>query len=55
MARVFNLGVGMVVVVAPDDAYRAIDVLRGHGHAARQIGTVTAGAGQVRLVPAAPT
>jgi phosphoribosylformylglycinamidine cyclo-ligase len=53
MERVFNLGVGMVVVVAPDDAYRAIDVLRGQGHAARQIGSVAPGAGQVRLLPAA--
>jgi phosphoribosylformylglycinamidine cyclo-ligase len=53
MERVFNLGVGMVVVVAPDDAYRAIDVLRGQGHAARQIGAVAPGTGQVRLLRAA--
>ncbi len=50
MEKVFNLGVGMIVVVPADDAYRAIDVLRGQGHAARQIGVVEAGAGDVRLV-----
>jgi phosphoribosylformylglycinamidine cyclo-ligase len=53
MAKVFNLGIGMVVVVPSDDAHRAIDVLRGHGHAARQIGVVEQGAGLVRLVTAA--
>jgi phosphoribosylformylglycinamidine cyclo-ligase len=52
MEKVFNLGVGMVVIVPADDAYRAIDVLRGQGHAARQVGVVEAGAGNVRLVRA---
>jgi phosphoribosylformylglycinamidine cyclo-ligase len=50
MQKVFNLGVGMILVVPADDAYRAIDVLRGHGHAARQIGAVEPGSGQVRIV-----
>jgi phosphoribosylformylglycinamidine cyclo-ligase len=50
MAKVFNLGIGMVVVVPPADAYRAIDVLRSHGHAAREIGVVEPGHGRVRLV-----
>jgi phosphoribosylformylglycinamidine cyclo-ligase len=50
MERVFNLGVGMILVVPPEDAYRAIDVLRAQGHAARQIGTVEAGDRQVRVV-----
>ena len=40
MEKVFNLGVGMILVVPADDVYRAIDVLRGQGHAARQIGVV---------------
>jgi phosphoribosylformylglycinamidine cyclo-ligase len=53
MAKVFNLGIGMVVVVPSDDAHRSIDLLRGHGHAARQIGLVEEGAGRVRLVTAA--
>jgi phosphoribosylformylglycinamidine cyclo-ligase len=50
MAKVFNLGVGMIVVVSADDTYRTIDLLRGQGHAARQIGTVEEGTGQVRIV-----
>jgi phosphoribosylformylglycinamidine cyclo-ligase len=50
MARVFNLGIGMVVVVAEDDAFRAIDVLRSHDHKARVIGRVERGDGAVRLV-----
>ncbi|MDP9070805.1 MAG: phosphoribosylformylglycinamidine cyclo-ligase [Actinomycetota bacterium] len=49
MARVFNLGVGMVVAVAPDDAFRAIDLLRERGHRAVQIGEVVPGRGEVRL------
>ena len=38
MARVFNLGLGMVVVVPPDDVSRALVVLRGAGHAAAEVG-----------------
>jgi len=49
MARVFNLGIGMVVAVAPDDAFRAIDLLRERGHRAVQIGEVAEGRGEVRL------
>jgi phosphoribosylformylglycinamidine cyclo-ligase len=49
MAAVFNLGIGMVLVVPPADAFRTIDVLRSHGHAAREIGTVTRGGGTVRF------
>jgi phosphoribosylformylglycinamidine cyclo-ligase len=44
MARVFNLGLGMVVVVPPGDASRTLALLRGAGHAAAEVG---------RLVPAA--
>ena len=40
MARVFNLGIGMVLVVTPDEADRAIEVLTSHGHEARVIGEV---------------
>lgn len=50
MARVFNLGIGMVLVVPADDAHRTIDVLRTNGHNARRIGTVEPGQGRVRLV-----
>jgi phosphoribosylformylglycinamidine cyclo-ligase len=44
MARAFNLGLGMVVVVPPGDAGRTLALLRGAGHAAAEVG---------RLVPAA--
>ena len=50
MGRVFNLGVGMIAVVSEGDAYAAIDVLRGHGHRASEIGRVVEGEGDVRLV-----
>lgn len=51
MYRVFNMGIGMVLVVAPDDLYRAIDVLRAAGHAAREIGVVREGSARVHLEP----
>jgi phosphoribosylformylglycinamidine cyclo-ligase len=38
MARVFNLGLGMVVIVPPDDASRTLAVLRRAGHAAVEVG-----------------
>ncbi len=49
MRKVFNLGIGMVVVVPPADAYKALDVLRAKGHRAVQIGEVVKGDGQVRF------
>jgi len=47
MEQVFNLGIGMVVVVGAGDAYRALDVLRQHGHLAHQIGVLEPGSGRV--------
>ncbi len=49
MAKVFNLGLGMIVVVPESEASRAQDVLRTHGHRAIQVGTITDGHGEVRL------
>ncbi len=50
MARVFNLGIGMVVAVpAGREAFSALDVLRGQGHRAVEIGRVAPGHGRVRL------
>ncbi len=50
MARVFNLGVGMVVVVPPGrDVFSALDVLRAAGHRAVEIGVVVDGQGRVAL------
>jgi phosphoribosylformylglycinamidine cyclo-ligase len=42
MARVFNLGLGMVVVVPADDVSRALDLLSEAGHPAAEIGRLTA-------------
>jgi phosphoribosylformylglycinamidine cyclo-ligase len=49
MRKVFNLGIGMVVVVAPEEAHRTLDVLRTSGHRAVQIGEVRGGNGVVRF------
>ncbi len=49
MASTFNLGLGMIVVVPPADAYKAIDVLRAAGHRAVQVGEVVDGAGEVQI------
>jgi phosphoribosylformylglycinamidine cyclo-ligase len=49
MARVFNLGIGMIVVVAADDSHRALDVLRANGHRAVEIGEIRRGEGRVEL------
>ena len=47
----FNLGIGMVVVVPADDGYRALDVLRAHGHRPLEIGQIVPGQGLVHLGP----
>jgi phosphoribosylformylglycinamidine cyclo-ligase len=50
MAKVFNLGIGMVVAVASGkDEFTALDVLRDKGQRAVRIGMVTAGKGRVHL------
>jgi phosphoribosylformylglycinamidine cyclo-ligase len=49
MSKVFNLGIGMIAVVAPRDVYRAHDLLRDAGHDSVDIGEVVEGEGQVRL------
>ena len=48
MAKVFNMGIGMIAVVPADEVYAALDVLRTAGHRAVQIGTVEPGHGHVR-------
>ena len=50
MERVFNLGIGMVAVVGPDDVFRAQDVLRSHGVGSVEIGEITEGEGTVQLI-----
>jgi len=49
MAAVFNLGIGMVDVVPPDDVMRAHDVLRSHGVPSVEIGEIVRGEGAVQL------
>ena len=50
MRKVFNMGIGMVAVVAAGDAHRALDVLRTAGHRASVIGEITPGAGAVNYI-----
>jgi phosphoribosylformylglycinamidine cyclo-ligase len=50
MARVFNMGIGMVAIVAAGDVFRAVDTLRGAGlEGAVEIGEIVAGEGAVRM------
>ena len=50
MSRVFNMGVGMIVVVPVSESFKALDVLRAAGHRAVTIGRIVEGDGSVRLV-----
>jgi phosphoribosylformylglycinamidine cyclo-ligase len=50
MAKVFNMGIGMVVVVPEADAQKALDVARTGGHRAVEIGRIVPGDGTVQLV-----
>jgi phosphoribosylformylglycinamidine cyclo-ligase len=43
MEHVFNLGLGMLVVVDASDAHRALDAIRSSGHDAWQVGEITEG------------
>ncbi len=54
MAKVFNMGLGMIVAVPANAALKALDVLRAAGHRATEVGEVLAGSGEVRLVGRAP-
>jgi phosphoribosylformylglycinamidine cyclo-ligase len=50
MAKVFNLGIGMIVVVPESEVYKALDVLRSHDQRATVVGSITPGHGAVQLV-----
>jgi phosphoribosylformylglycinamidine cyclo-ligase len=51
MAKTFNLGLGMIVVVPRADAFKALDVLRARGHrGACEVGEIVDGRGTVQLV-----
>ncbi|MGH7361505.1 MAG: AIR synthase-related protein, partial [Candidatus Methylomirabilales bacterium] len=43
MLRVFNMGIGFVLVVAEADAGRALSLLAGAGDVATRIGRIVAG------------
>jgi phosphoribosylformylglycinamidine cyclo-ligase len=49
MYRVFNMGTGMVVIVAPEDTKHALEVLSRLGTRAQPIGTASTERGKVRL------
>jgi phosphoribosylformylglycinamidine cyclo-ligase len=49
MLRVFNMGIGMVVVLPADAAHRAISLLGEHGHRAVVMGEIVPGSGAVAL------
>ena len=49
MEQVFNLGIGMVAVVAPEDRLDTLDSIRSHGHDAWLIGEIVEGRGKVEI------
>ncbi|HLK00914.1 MAG TPA: phosphoribosylformylglycinamidine cyclo-ligase [Streptosporangiaceae bacterium] len=49
MLRVFNCGIGMVLVVAADDAERAAEMLRDAGESVARIGHIVAGSGEAEV------
>lgn len=50
MYRVFNMGIGYVLVVAPDQADQILKTINESKYTAYQIGEISQGSGQVRLV-----
>jgi phosphoribosylformylglycinamidine cyclo-ligase len=52
MDHVFNLGIGMIAVVAADDSLAAVDTARAAGHDAWLIGEIVEGEGRVEMVAA---
>ena len=52
MHRVFNMGIGMVLLVAPNRARRAAELLTAGGQPHESIGSVVAGDRQVEVSPA---
>jgi phosphoribosylformylglycinamidine cyclo-ligase len=49
MEQVFNLGVGMVALVSPEDRLGTLDVIRSEGHDAWLIGEIVDGRGNVAI------
>jgi phosphoribosylformylglycinamidine cyclo-ligase len=49
MEHVFNLGLGMLAVVAAEDRLDTLDVIRSAGHDAWLVGKIVEGRGRVRI------
>jgi phosphoribosylformylglycinamidine cyclo-ligase len=50
MAKTFNLGLGMIVVVPRSEVFKTLDVLRSRGHrGASEVGEIVEGRGAVHL------
>ena len=49
MEHVFNLGLGMLAVVAPEDRFDTLDAVRSAGHEAWLVGDVSDGRGRVNI------
>ena len=52
MFRVFNMGIGMILVIGADAAARAREIIEAEGSAVMEIGSIRRGTGDVCLVPA---
>lgn len=50
MFNTFNMGVGMSVVVAPEDTERALEILKAHGEDAYIIGEIIPSANKIEIV-----
>ena len=50
MFNTFNMGVGMPIIVAPQDAERALEILRAHGEDAYIIGEIVESADKIEIV-----
>jgi phosphoribosylformylglycinamidine cyclo-ligase len=51
MQHVFNLGLGMLAVVAPEDRFATLDAVRAVGQGAEIVGEVSEGRGRVSITP----
>ena len=49
MTHVFNLGLGMLAVVSPDDALDTVDTVRAAGHDAWLVGEIVDADGRVHI------
>ena len=49
MQHVFNLGIGMLAIVAPHDRFATLDSIRAAGHEAWVVGEVSEGRGRVSI------